>query len=321
MNMNKIVIVAVLIGLLACLSFGCTRITEESAVNEKVTIGYLPIAVDLATFVAQEKGFFAEEGLEVELVQFATSNQVAEALIAGRIDASSYFAYPVVFAVEQSQPGTFKEIGTVIVSSEHPFLFILAGKNDSSIKTLADLEGKTVGMFPGSTTQAQLRHALKTVGVDPSTVNMQPIAAAQQLGALSAGSVDALFALEPTATIGELKGISRKVENVEKYLPEPNYNAISAVTNSYRSENPKAVAKIVAAQDRAIDFIRENPEEARMVLTKYTSLDNETAVKAGIGFPLKSEDAKDISKAQEYADILFAEGDLKERVDVSLIFD
>jgi NitT/TauT family transport system substrate-binding protein len=294
MNMNKIVIVAVLIGLLACLSFGCTRITEESAVNEKVTIGYLPIAVDLATFVAQEKGFFAEEGLEVELVQFATSNQVAEALIAGRIDASSYFAYPVVFAVEQSQPGTFKEIGTVIVSSEHPFLFILAGKNDSSIKTLADLEGKTVGMFPGSTTQAQLRHALKTVGVDPSTVNMQPIAAAQQLGALSAGSVDALFALEPTATIGELKGISRKVENVEKY---------------------------VAAQDRAIDFIRENPEEARMVLTKYTSLDNETAVKAGIGFPLKSEDAKDISKAQEYADILFAEGDLKERVDVSLIFD
>lgn len=286
-----------------------------------VKMSYIPASCDLVNFVAQEKGFYAEEGLNVELTKFDTSNQASDALLAGRIDASGCFAYPVAFSVEASQPDTFKSIRSIVASPNHPFLWLVAKSGDNSIKSFKDLSGRKVGRFPGSTTEALLKYILKKVGVDPSSVTMQPIAQSQQINALISGSVDALFVLEPTPTVAEIQGVGRKVENAETYFPNPRYNALYAVLKSYYRNNKDIVKRIERAQDKAVDYIRQNPDEARKVLTKYTPYDESIVLQVDPGYALKSNETVDLTKIQEYADILFSEGDLKSKIDVSKLFN
>ncbi|OHA98032.1 MAG: hypothetical protein A3F20_03380 [Candidatus Zambryskibacteria bacterium RIFCSPHIGHO2_12_FULL_39_21] len=316
MKNTKIIIGIVIVAVIAFVFWYAQKPKEIKAVK----MSYLASTCDLVNFIAYEKGFYTDEGLNVELVKFDTSNQVSDALIAGRIDVSGCFAYPVAFSVEANQPDTFKSILSSFTSSEYPFLWIVAPANNETIKSIKDLAGKKVGLFPGSTTQAQLRYALKAVGVDPNSVTMQAIAPAQQINALIAGSVDALFALEPTATIAEKQGVGRKVENLVKYLVDPTYNAVYAVTKNYYANNEDTVKRVIKAHDKAIDYFRDNPVEARKILTKYTPLDEELALEVGVGYPMKSNESIDVAKIQEYADLLFNEGDLKVKIDVSKLF-
>jgi len=314
---NAKMILGVVVVVLIILGFWYAQKPKET---KTIKMSYIPASCDLVNFVAQEKGFYAEEGLNVELTKFDTSNQASDALLAGRIDASGCFAYPVAFSVEANQPDTYKTIRSIIASPEHPFLWLVAKTGDESTKSFKDLAGKKVGRFPGSTTEAQLKYILKKVGVDPSSVTMLPIAQAQQINALMSGSVDALFVLEPTPTVAEIQGVGRKVENAETYFPNPRYNALYAVLKNYYRNNKDIVGRIEKAQDKAVDYIRQNPDEARKVLTKYTPYDESIVLKVDPGYALKSDEKIDLAKIQEYADILLSEGDLKSKIDVSKLF-
>ena len=59
------------------------------AAGGKILIGYWPIAAGLPFYVALEKGYFKEVGLDVEAVKFASPSQIVEAMIAGRIHGSA----------------------------------------------------------------------------------------------------------------------------------------------------------------------------------------------------------------------------------------
>jgi len=285
-----------------------------------VKISYIPATCDLVNFIAYQQGYYKNEGLNVELTKFETSNQVSDALLAGRIDVSGCFAYPVAFSIEANQSDTLRSIRSIITSSEYPFLWLVASAKDQSIKSLKDLSGKKVGRFPGSTTEVQLKHALKSVGVNPNTVSMLAITASQQINALASGAIDALYALEPIPTIAKEQGVGRTVESIEKYLVEPNYNALYAVTNKYYKENKDTVEKVIKAQDRAVDYLRKNPSQAKQVLLSYTPLSTSTALNVGVGYPLRSTEQTDFIKLQAYADLLFNAGDLKIKIDVKKMF-
>ena len=75
----------------------------------KIAIGFWPVASGLPLFVAVEKGYFQEAGLEVEAVKFANPNQVAEALIAGRLQGTGNgVASGALGLAEITSPGLFK---------------------------------------------------------------------------------------------------------------------------------------------------------------------------------------------------------------------
>jgi NitT/TauT family transport system substrate-binding protein len=62
-------------------------IAAQALGAEKVKIGHLAVVPSLPTYVAMEKGFFTEQGLEVELIPFQSGTDIVDALVAGRIDA------------------------------------------------------------------------------------------------------------------------------------------------------------------------------------------------------------------------------------------
>ena len=86
---NKKNLIIFLIGTAILTSFLCYILTTSShgpPDGKKLRIGYLPIAASLPLFVAIEHGYFENEGFEVELIQFGSSNEMALAGIRGDLD-------------------------------------------------------------------------------------------------------------------------------------------------------------------------------------------------------------------------------------------
>src|SRR3989344_4303105 len=73
-----------------------------------VRVGFMPITADYQYFIAKEKGFFEQESLTVEEVQFASSNLMLEALVQGKIDVIASAAAPTAYIIDEKSPGFIK---------------------------------------------------------------------------------------------------------------------------------------------------------------------------------------------------------------------
>ena len=116
--------------------------------EEKIKIGYMPIAMSLPTFVAVEKGLFEQEGLKVEITPFETSTLIISALVAGRIDADCSSGTPGFWFAEQSTPDQFKLFLTYGATTLKNPSFVVMVKKDSPLKDITNLKGKRVGTSP-----------------------------------------------------------------------------------------------------------------------------------------------------------------------------
>src|SRR4030042_6577197 len=129
---------------------------------EKVTIGHLAIVPSLPTYVAMEKGFFAQEGLEVELVPFQSGTDIVDALIAGRIGADCMGAITGLWFAAQTVPDRFKIFLVYAADSKVDNTMVVVVKKDSPLKDLKGLKGKKVGTFPGATSVSLAKAIIRT---------------------------------------------------------------------------------------------------------------------------------------------------------------
>jgi NitT/TauT family transport system substrate-binding protein len=248
--------------------------SEKTAGRESVRIGFMPITADYQYFVAKEKGFFEQEGLNVEEVRFASSNLMLDALAQGNIDVIASAAAPTAYIIEEKSPGTIK----IFAYTDDNNLPALIVKKEADITRVSDLQGKKIGSFPGTTAVVVLKSVLSANGVDLSSVEIQEMAPQLQLQALAAGQVDALYAYEPTPTLGELKGVSEYLrKRPAEFLANPLYMGFSGVSGKFAREKPETVEKIVRAFKKADDFIKANDAEGRRILANRTNLPQEAA--------------------------------------------
>src|SRR5690606_6521460 len=114
-----------------------------------IRIGYWPIAAGLPFYVAVERGFFQEAGVNVEVQRFAGAQQIMEGMLAGRTDGSANGAGSGNLAVgEIAAPGTFK-VFCANPSNVDNVLDEVIVPVGSSVQKVADLAGKRVGSGPG----------------------------------------------------------------------------------------------------------------------------------------------------------------------------
>lgn len=151
-------------------------------------------------------------------------------------------------------------------------------------------------------------------------VNVIQIAESQQLNALSSGSVDAIFVLEPLATIGKKKGLSRTLVKspISTYFRTDLLFLTSVFSTSFVEKHPRTARKIVAAIDKAITFINDNPEVAREYYSEFTPVDDSLEDELPMLRYVPSY-AMDTGEFQDVADLLFDTGLIEEKVDVSII--
>ena len=173
-----------------------------------IRLGYVPVMIFAPIFVAQERGYFAEEGLKVELTPVQGGSDSVVQLAAGNFDAAVGGAGAGLFNAAQ------RGIKFTIVApmhSERPPLtspLVISAKRADEIKSVADLKGKKVSInATGAATEYWLAQALQKNGLTINDVQVQTVAFGQVPAALESGSLDAAILGEPLATINKDKGI------------------------------------------------------------------------------------------------------------------
>lgn len=307
---------------IVCLAFGFYMYggghTKKSP--SVVKIGYRTSNTDLAVFVAKEKGFYGEEGLDVEFIKFDSANLLTDALLAEKVDFAGSVSSPVIFSVEDKQPGTFKVLSVSASSPKHSNFWLMR-RRGADIQSFDDLLDKRLGMSSGSATEVILKHIVKQLGIDIHLIAIQKLAEQQQGNALEAGGIDGLLAVEPTATAIEVRGIGERVVNIESFFPNPRYSSFAVVTRSFFSDHRDTVDRIRRAQDRAVEYMRQHPEEMAEILSHNTPYTADIISKIDSGNSLKSDEVIDMEKLQEYADIFFDGGEYDNRIDVKKLFE
>jgi hypothetical protein len=133
--------------------------TGAFAAEDMVKIGYLRLVMSLPTFVAEEKEFFSEEGIKVDLV----------ALVAGRIDANCGSATSGHWFAEQNVPDRYKIFLVYGPDALGDNTFVVVVRRDSPIKDFKGFNGKKVGHFPGATSRALAKAVRRHFRRDSST--------------------------------------------------------------------------------------------------------------------------------------------------------
>jgi len=238
----------------------------------KIKIGYMPFTTNWPVFTAVEKGFFKEEGLDVELISFNSGPDAANALIKGEISSQVINTFSDLFNIETRSSGLYK-IYALQQSSDKGHSETLLARSSSDIKTIEDLKGKKIGITPGSFTESLVKLAYKDKLDFSKDVTLVKLAPPIQLSSLESGQIDALLAYEPTVTIATEKNIAYILdEHPWKRVMEP--LPIGAYTISLKTinEEPEIAKKIVRAMSKSIFLGRTNPKEAHISVVKHLAV-------------------------------------------------
>lgn len=288
--------------------------------NPTVRIGYLNLITNLALFIAEEKGFLKEEGIGYKTISVASSNQIVDDTVAGKLDCFTGASVVPVLASELQSPGKLKVFSVSEITPQKPFDALLV-REDCPIRTLSDLSGKRIGVFPGSTATNLLKKYLGDKGVDVSAIAFVPMAPANHLDALLEDSVDVIYAYEPTIAIALSKGGVKQLHgSVYAEMLSPNPISVSVISTAFLQRCPETAVKVIRTLERAMNYMKEEERETRRILVKRMKLSEDAANRCVFLYMLGHKQI-DLALLQRFADMLTAVGELKGHVKVdSLIY-
>lgn len=249
---------------------GFTGIFADNQKLKKFTVGYLPNTGHTLYFLAQEKGYFKEAGLDVELFQFTNSGEGLNAVKAGKLDAGSFgTAAPLVFI---SKGAEFTIFGGQM-SEGHAL--IAKPEKAEQFKDLKNYKGKTLAVVRLATGDIVFRGALLEAGIDwrkDLTIHELESPAAV-LESVKKGSVDAGLVWIPYRKIAQNQGLVVVKQSAE-LLPGHTCCRQVALTSKLK-ENTRDYIKFLTALIKAYKFYRTHQDETLDVISKYVKVDKE----------------------------------------------
>ena len=224
-----------------------------------VNIAFLPV------YVAQEKGFFKDEGLEVLFVMFNAGATNLQALIGGDVQImGSAFVETIGGRAAGFEVKNFWGICNLM-----PFELY----SQPSFKSMKEAKGKrfAISRF-GSLTDYLTRASLAHFGVDHKEVTIVQIGSTPaRFAALSAGAVDATVVWFPVTEIAKAQGYSRLLD-LKEIFPEWPYETFAA-RESWLAKEKAQVVKFLRAYQRGVKHTHENKEDAIRAIRKYVKID------------------------------------------------
>ena len=235
----------------------CNRSESNSSGATKIRVGYIGLTCEAPIFTAYEKGFFKEEGLDVEFVrcEWATYK---DALALGQFDITHHLVMYFLKPIEQGLDVKF-------TGGIHRGCLRVQASTKSNINTIEDLRGKRIGV-PGMGTPPFIfaNRVLGARGIDPGKEITWRVFPAGELGlALDRGEVDAVADSEPIGTLLLAGGKVRNVADQNKDAPYSDEYCCAVIVNGkYLSKNPKAVAGATRAMLKGAKWVQANPVAA-----------------------------------------------------------
>ena len=272
--MKKIIVFTLL---LSCMASGVM-----AAALPKLRVGYVPEPAHGLYFVAKEKGYFKEEGVDVELFQFGSAAEGMAALKAEKLDVGTFGTTAPLLFISKGSDFTFfggMMIGGQAIIARPDRLAELSGKD------LKVYKGKKIGLVKLSTGDVVFKGALKKAGIDPKKdlTFVEFGSAAAVVEAVKKGAVDAGLVWPPHFSLAEKNHGLKVAHYIEEFYPR--YTCCRIVGNTkHLNENTDTYKRFLTALIRAYRFYKTNQEETVQIYTKSLKIDedivrNETYVK------------------------------------------
>ncbi|NCB43222.1 MAG: ABC transporter substrate-binding protein [Clostridia bacterium] len=284
-----------------------------------ISFGYQPFGSNLTFFVAMEKGFFKEQGVEVKAEKIISANDAANAVVNGLIVGNATIPLNVLLNIEENKQGLMKIFMVKTTSRDHWSDYLLV-KKGSNITSINQLKGKKVGGYPGSAQKTLIKIMLKKY-MDENDITIVEMPPNTQLQGLDSGQIEALLTYDDLAITALQNNIAQVLEEnpIGKHVIDPLYGFPYVLSTKFTMENPKTARKVRDAMYKAADFIKTNEKESRYIMAKWVGTNSEIADKVNLWAQVKSEEV-DKAALQKLADLFYEGGVTKKRIDTNNLY-
>lgn len=264
-NKMKKLVAGLVAVILVFTAFGCLG-KEKAATETKKESNKEVITITLPTwtgygplFLAKEKGFFAEEGLDVKLEVVQGLAERKQALAGNKVQGMATAQDVQVTLAAAGIP--IKVIWTLDASCGGDGMLAKNG-----INSVADLKGKSVAVEVGTTSHLFLLTVLKNAGLTEKDINIVQMTAGDAGAAFVAGKVDAAVTWEPWLTKGSKSG-QGKVLVSSKDVPDIIIDTVCLRADLIK-EKPEIAQGFVKAMDKAMKYWKEHPDESEKIMAE-----------------------------------------------------
>jgi NitT/TauT family transport system substrate-binding protein len=299
-------------------------LTSPAAAQDKVKVGVFPTASSLPYFLAIERGFFKEQGIEPETTRLIGGPANLAAMISNQIEAAIVLVTIEAMNANLKKPGVAMYIGVHSQNKTYQMEQFVARKGYPA-ESLKDLKGARIMSAPGPANLVAARAILAKVGLKEGDYSIDQLDMTQHVNVMTAGTFDAGYTLEPQASTMRKLGVARTLEAgvIAKYiLGDDNGEAFAAgcgITGDFIRNRPDVARRFGLVWRKAITFVNQNPQEARKYLAKNT-LTPEDVVETVpmVHYDMAGElSEKQKAEFQQFIDFFAENGTLPQKVDIS----
>jgi NitT/TauT family transport system substrate-binding protein len=298
----------------------------QALAQDKVSVGVFPVSSSLPYFVALERGFFKEQNIEPEMTKLMGGPPNVAAMMTNQIEVSAVLVTLEGLNADVKKPGVAMYIAlnsqTKVWKMEQ---FVV--RTGFKAETIADLKGAKLLSAPGPANLNTAKAILARNGLKEGDYTIDQLDMGQHVNAMTAGTFDGGYTLEPNASMMIKAGVARSLEAgvISKYILSDEtadaYAAGCAMTSNFIEKRPDVAKRFAAAWGKAIDFINKNPDEARKYLAKNTfTPDNVVDMVSMLGYVMVGDmSPKQIGDLQKFADFGNSIGVVPEKLDVAKV--
>lgn len=225
---------------------------------ETVKIGLQPWLGYGPLWIAEKQGFFAANGVDVQLVNFGWDADLAVALASGNINVTSIATNGVIL---QRNNGIDLK-GFMLMDGSTTADAVLANK---AVNSITELKGKKVAYEVGATSDLLINYALKANGMTLADIEPVAINASDAGLALIAGRVDVAVTYEPYISAALAQGPEFKVLYTAGEKPGL-ISDVLAADAAWVAANTEDIQGIIKAWDQAVTYLRDNPDEGGKII-------------------------------------------------------
>lgn len=234
---------------------------------ERITIAHGTTPSATLVLLAYAKGFFAAEGLNVDMRPLPSCTAALETLERGEADLATLGNTPFVLAVIRG--GDLRLLSTMNTADQ--VLSIVADRA-RGIRLPRDLKGKRLGITPGSGGHFFLAAFLTRHGIAVDEVELVEMRSADLVEAIASGEVDAVSTWQPHGFRAEARLGHRALVFPARGIHKETYNLVG--TAGLVAQRPMVIERLLRALRRAETFVADNPEAA--MATVAAAVEGET---------------------------------------------
>lgn len=249
--------------------------SSPAAAAEKIRIGWVFAMANAPVLIAKQKGFFREQGLDAEIVEYKSGPLVHRALTSGKLDMAYIGSPPVYHWISRG-------LDSRILAKVNYGQAAVISRKDSGISRLTDLKNKKLaGVRKGSGMDVLLRGfvlgdaARLNPDKDVELISMPP---EKMEAALQKKLVDAAFIWEPFTSKSLIRGNTRIIFDMNKAMPKHPWYIIMAMPDTLKKSR-SSVVKVLKAHKKAVDYLNSSPSAGNDIIADAFKLRTFTDVK------------------------------------------